>query len=826
MTRHFGRLARAHKAAHLQGNLRENLAVYHSDSTATAFYEGICRNRHVGVVVAHHKQVVGVMGHRLRECTVDAQAAHKSRSVRAGGMVALKHESLENVARWIGLQGAVAHGHPHMLLVGDGVATAQANGAHEGSRSLRVARRNAERLLANLFAHMHALGHPVGPGEGAGIEERHAAFCHDSSVNNRSLHAEVFQVLEKHQVSALTGRDTTQLALHLEARGRIDGYHLDGLDGIDAFLHRQAQDIVEVAMEQQGVRVAVIGDEAAETRVNIAPDNGGSKVVQVVPGRTLANLGVHAQARLGHDVLGTHRLMAGAHARGDVGVEPAVTLRHGIMPRHDLACTQGCTDLVHRVVGSRKDAGVIHHLAQAHRIGPGHGLIHLGGVYVGARIFKAGHCRHTTGRGKHELERHALGIGRHLLHRSQASHVACLVRVIIDAHGTVRHNGAGVLGRPHHGALDMHVPVEKARCHVIARSVNHARVGPHAMLRGMGRNTHIGNPTSSNGDVGMFEDLASAHIDETAVANHKVGRLQSLRHTCKPTVALPQRHGAERMQGLAFNSRHGRPPCWQKLGTMILPFCQEKKARHVTRKAKVLPHPSYNSLNLGGCKSGCGNHSKRIPVARPGNHVPGIFCPAHGHVLPCDTARLREIVAVVIAAHIVGAHGLAQAQGAPALAVVIDFNHGTRNDLDVCGLRAIPLGQGRIADGKREPRERLRLRHARTFLPGVGKGRHGTRCCHRILRNRALVGILDGTSQRSPLIPVVGKRHDGRLAGRHHAGILAIGCGVLGHRGFGRCLLGCCGVSRLVLRHRGLAGTRIVEAKHLGAGKHNCTGNK
>ena len=336
-------------------------------------------------------------------------------------------------------------------------------------------------------------------------------------------------------------------------------------------------------MEQQGVGVTVIGDEAAETRVNIAPDNGGSKVVQVVPGRTLANLGVHAQSCLGHDVLSTHRLMAGAHARGDVGVKPAVAFGHGVMTRHDLACTQGCADLVHGVVGPREDAGVIHHLAQAHRVRPGHGLIHLGGVYVGARIFKAGHCGHATGRGEHELERHAPGIGRHLLHRSQASHVACLVRVIIDAHGTVRHNGAGVLGRPHHGALDMHVPVEKARRHIIARRVNHARVGPHAVLRSMGSDTHIGNSTSRNGDVGMFEDLAGAYIDKTAVANHKVCRLKSLGHTRKPTVALPQGRSAKRMQGQAFNSRHGRPPCWQKLGTMILPFCREKKARHVTR---------------------------------------------------------------------------------------------------------------------------------------------------------------------------------------------------------------------------------------------------
>ena len=322
------------------------------------------------------------MGHRLCERAVDTQAAHKSRSVRAASMVALKHESLENVACQVGLQGAVAHRDLYVFLVGNGIAAAQTYGTHTGSRRLGVTRGDAERLLANLFAYMHALGHPVGPGEGAGIEERHAVFCHDSPVNNRSLHAEVFQVFKKHQVSTLTRRDTTQLALHLEARGRIDGNHLDGLDGIDAFLHRQAQDIVEVAMEQQGVRVAVIGDEAAETRVNIAPDNGGSEIVQVVPGRTLANLGVHAQARLGHDILGTHRLMAGAHARGDVGVEPAVALGHGIMPRHDLTCTQGCADLVHGVIGSREDAGVIHHLAQAHRVRPGHGLIHLGGVHV------------------------------------------------------------------------------------------------------------------------------------------------------------------------------------------------------------------------------------------------------------------------------------------------------------------------------------------------------------------------------------------------------------------------------------------------------------
>ena len=103
------------------------------------------------------------------------------------------------------------------------------------------------------------------------------------------------------------------------------------------------------------------------------------------------------------------------------------------------------------------------------------------------------------------------------------------------------------------------------------------------MQRGMGRNTHIGNSASRNGDVGVFKDLAGAHIDKTAVANHEVGRLHALRHARKPAVALPQGHGAERMQGLAFNSRHGRPPCWQKLGTMILPFCREKKARHVTR---------------------------------------------------------------------------------------------------------------------------------------------------------------------------------------------------------------------------------------------------
>ena len=322
------------------------------------------------------------MGHRLCERTVDAQAAYKSRSVRTAGVVALKHESLEDVVGWVCLQGAVAHGHFHMLLVGNGVAAAQTYGTHTGSRRLGVTRGDAERLLANLLTHMHAPGHPIGPGKGAGIEEGHAAFCHDSSVNNRPLDTEVLQVLEKHQVSAFTRRDAAQLALHLEARGRIDGNHLYGLDGVDALLHRQAQDVVEMAMEQQGVGVAIVGDKAAEARVDIASDNGGSEVMQVVPGRTLANLGVHAQARLGHNVLGTHRLMAGAHARGDVGVKPAVTLGHGIMPRHDLACTQGRADLVHGVIGPRKDAGVVHHLAQAHRIGPGHGLIHLGGVYV------------------------------------------------------------------------------------------------------------------------------------------------------------------------------------------------------------------------------------------------------------------------------------------------------------------------------------------------------------------------------------------------------------------------------------------------------------
>ena len=64
---------------------------------------------------------------------------------------------------------------------------------------------------------MHAVSHPIRPGKGAGIEERHATFGHDSPINDCPLDVELLEILKKHQVSALARRDAAKLGLHLAA---------------------------------------------------------------------------------------------------------------------------------------------------------------------------------------------------------------------------------------------------------------------------------------------------------------------------------------------------------------------------------------------------------------------------------------------------------------------------------------------------------------------------------------------------------------------------------------------------------------------------------
>ena len=63
-----------HEAANQQFHQSEHTTVLNRDLAAAALHERLGRKRHVLVVIAHNKQVVGVVRNGLCQRTMDAKA--------------------------------------------------------------------------------------------------------------------------------------------------------------------------------------------------------------------------------------------------------------------------------------------------------------------------------------------------------------------------------------------------------------------------------------------------------------------------------------------------------------------------------------------------------------------------------------------------------------------------------------------------------------------------------------------------------------------------------------------------------------------------------
>ena len=296
------------------------------------------------------------------------------------------------------------------------------------------------------------------------------------------------------------------------------------------------------------VRVRVVGDEVREARVDVGLGDGGRQVRQVEPRRAVAQLGVLPEAHLRERVLGAGRLVAAAHAAGDIRVQPLVGLGDGVVSRDHLVGSEGGGELAVGVVGGRQHAGEVHHLAEAHHAVPGHGVRDLGGAHGSTRVLEAGNGRHAGRRGHHGLQRRARGILHHHLHAFKAEHIAHLVGIPVDAHRAVGDDGAGVLAGTDHGRLHVDVPVQEARRDHLAGSVNDAGALADAMG---GALAHVGDAALRDGHVDVVLHFGRAHVHEPRARDHRVGGRAALGHGGQGLRALPKRFLAEMVQ-------HGR----------------------------------------------------------------------------------------------------------------------------------------------------------------------------------------------------------------------------------------------------------------------------
>ncbi len=338
------------------------------------------------------------------------------------------------------------------------------------------------------------------------LEEGAAVLGHELAVVVDLPDAQALQVIADQEVGAVAGADGAQLA-QAEVGGRVDGGELDGPQRVQPQGDGLAHHGVHVAVLLEVAAGAVVHhQQAAGGR---AVGDQGQQLLQVLLGGALADHQVHAAAELLAPLLQAGRLVVGAGAGGQVGVEGFAPQAGGVAVDGPVAYG---VDLVQAGAVAGDDAGEVHHLAQPDGARQGQGLGDVLGPQGGAGGLQVG-GGHAGGDHQAQLQGQAGRRLHRLLHAGQAGDVGDLVQV---AHGdgrAVRHHGAGVLADPEHGALDVGVAVDEAGQEVGAVQVD-------GLLR-LVAGAQAGHPALVHEDVRLL-DLAGEGVDDAGVAEEQV----------------------------------------------------------------------------------------------------------------------------------------------------------------------------------------------------------------------------------------------------------------------------------------------------------------
>lgn len=150
-----------------------------------------------------------------------------------------------------------------------------------------------------------------------------------------------------------------------------------------------------MSLVRQRARMQVVRHENGVARVDSPFRYGLYRFFQVLPSGTLAQHRIHAEPHLCQRILAVRRLMAAAHACGDICVQlpRRVLLRE--VARRRFACAKGGGDfLVHTGIALHY-ARIIHHFPEPDYGFPGHGAADILRPDLSAGILKTRHCGHA-----------------------------------------------------------------------------------------------------------------------------------------------------------------------------------------------------------------------------------------------------------------------------------------------------------------------------------------------------------------------------------------------------------------------------------------------
>ncbi|MNN30910.1 hypothetical protein D3C81_1445740 [compost metagenome] len=189
------------------------------------------------------------------------------------------------------------------------------------------------------------------------------------------------------------------------------------------------------------------------------------------------------------------------------------------MPGYRFSRLHRSLDLAVHFRISKHDAGEVHDFSQSFDPVPGHPFGNIARVQRCSSILQMIGGRHAGRKRGIDLKRQDLTFLVHPAHALRAKHVGDFVRIHKDAGRPFGQRRLGELGHRQHGALNVHMPVQKPGNNVASRRVDHDGVLADRVL-GI---PHEGDSPFGNGDVRQRQQLPGVDIDQRTALNDQIG---------------------------------------------------------------------------------------------------------------------------------------------------------------------------------------------------------------------------------------------------------------------------------------------------------------
>ena len=188
---------------------------------------------------------------------------------------------------------------------------------------------------------------------------------------------EIVQIVHQQDIGPSAWSNHPNFTTDAEMLGGVDGGHLDGCHGSKTLLDGMPQDAVHMAFGNQRGGLAVISAQDEMTRFQVALSDSLNPLGDILPGRTIAQHGLHALPDAFHRIFRPGPFVIIFGSAGHVGMEGPAQVPGWIMPADHFPGPARGIQLGQHLRLAVYHAREVHHFTQANDPRPVHRLGHL-----------------------------------------------------------------------------------------------------------------------------------------------------------------------------------------------------------------------------------------------------------------------------------------------------------------------------------------------------------------------------------------------------------------------------------------------------------------